>query len=90
MNATVTIEATLQYDGVTLQLDNKVTLPPGRVTVTMQPSAPKTGPGMLEVLERIHENQRQRGRHPMTEAEMAAEIAALRADDDEYEELCNR
>jgi hypothetical protein len=83
---TITIEATLQPDGVTLHLDKKVALPPGRVTVTVQPTVPKTGPTMLEVLDRIHRDQQQRGRRPMTEQEMAAEIARLRAEDDEYDE----
>jgi hypothetical protein len=82
----ITIEATLQPDGVTLRLDKKVALPPGRVTLTVQPSEPRSGPTMLEVLDRIHQDQQQRGRRPMTEEEMAAEIAQLRADDEEYEE----
>jgi hypothetical protein len=67
-------------------LDNKVTLPPGRVTVTLQASTPKAGPEMLEVLDRIHRDQQQRGRRPMTEKEMAAEIAAMQAEDEEYEQ----
>jgi hypothetical protein len=41
---------------------------------------------MLEVLDRIHRDQQQRGRRPMTEQEMAAEIAQLRAEDEDYEE----
>jgi hypothetical protein len=76
-----TIEATLQPDGVTLQLDHKLALPPGRVTITVQLTASKAGPTMLEVLDRIHRDQQQRGRKPVTEEEMAAEIAQMRADD---------
>jgi hypothetical protein len=38
---------------------------------------------MLEVLERIHQDQQRRGRKPMTEEEMAAEIARMRAEDDD-------
>ena len=83
---TITVEATLQPDGVTLQLEQKLALPPGRVTVTVQPTVAKTGPTMLEVLDRIHRDQQQRGRRPMTEEEMAAEIAQMRDNDDEYEE----
>ena len=83
---TITVEATLQPDGVTLQLDEKVALPPGRVTVTVRPTQAQSGPTMLEVLDRIHHEQRQRGRRPMTEEEMAAEIAQLRAEDVAYEE----
>ncbi len=83
---TITVEATLEPDGVTLHLEKKVALPPGRVTVTVQPSGPVSGPTMLEALDRIHRDQQQRGRRPMTEAEMATEIAQMRAEDDEYEE----
>jgi hypothetical protein len=86
LNTTITIEATLQPDGVTLQLEKKLDLPPGRVTVTVQPTGPRSGPTMLEVLDRIHHDQRQRGDRAMTEEEMAAEIAQMRAEDDEYEQ----
>jgi hypothetical protein len=41
---TITVEGTLQADGVTLRLEKKVALPPGRVTVTVQPAAAKAGP----------------------------------------------
>jgi hypothetical protein len=83
---TITVEATLQPDGVTLHLEKKVALPPGRVIVTVQPSRPASGPTMLEVLDRIHCDQQQRGRRPMTEQEMASEIAELRGEDGGYEE----
>ena len=79
----ITVEATLQPDGLTLQLENKLALPPGRVTVTVQPTVLRTGPTMLEVLDRIHQNQQQRGRTPMTEEEMSAEVAQMRAEDDQ-------
>jgi hypothetical protein len=84
--APITVEATLQPDGVTLQLEKKLALPPGRVTVTVQPTEPRSGPTMLEVLDRLHREQNERGRRPMTEAEMNDEIAHLRGEDDEYEE----
>jgi hypothetical protein len=83
---TITLEATLQPDGVTLQLQKKVDLPPGRVTVTVQPTGRKPGPTMLEELDRIHREQQEQGRKPMTEEEMAAEIARLRTEDEEYEQ----
>jgi hypothetical protein len=82
---TITAEATLQPDGVTLRLEKKLALPPGRVLVTVQPTESRSGPTMLEVLDRIHRDQQQRGRPPMSEEEMAAEIAQLRAEE-EYEE----
>jgi hypothetical protein len=81
----ITIEATLLPDGQTLQLSEKLALPPGRVRVTVEAAGPKSGPTMLEVLERIHRDQQRRGRRPMTEEEMAAEINRMRSEDDEYE-----
>jgi hypothetical protein len=88
---TITIQGTLQADGVTVQLEKKVALPPGRVTVTVQIAPPvQAGPTMVEVLDRIHRDQQARGRKPMTEEQMAAEIAELRADDEEYEERCRQ
>ena len=81
-----TIAATLQPDGVTLHLEQNLALPPGSVTVTVQSAVPRSGPSMLEVLDRIHLEQKLRGRTPMTEEEMAAEIAQMRGHDEEYEE----
>jgi hypothetical protein len=81
----ITVEANLQPDGLTLQLEKKLTLPPGRVLVTVQPTEPRSGPTMLEVLDRIHRDQQHRGQRPMTEEEMAAEIAQMRSDDEAYE-----
>lgn len=82
----VTVNGVLQPDGETLRLEKKLALPPGRVTVTVQPVAPQSGQTMLEVLDRIHRDQQQRGRVPMSEEAMAAEIAQLRAEDNDYEQ----
>jgi hypothetical protein len=82
----ITVEATLQADGKTLRLEKKLDLPPGRISVTLLSAGPNTGETMLEALDRIHREQLQRGRQPMAEEEMAAEIAKMRAEDDEYEE----
>lgn len=79
------VEADLQDDGVTLRLAKKLSLPPGKVHVIVQPSSAAEGPDVLEILEQIHQRQQERGRKPMTEEEMEREIAALRAEDDEYE-----
>ena len=79
--STIIVEATLQPDGMTLALATKLALPPGRVTVTVQPAETTSGPTMLEVLDRIHHDQRQRGHEYPTEEEMAAEIARMRAED---------
>lgn len=86
MNSTITIDATLQADGLTLNLANKLPLPPGPVTVTVRSAISSTGPTMLEVLDRIHDAQAQRGCKAPTEEEMAAEIARLRAEDSDYDE----
>jgi hypothetical protein len=83
---TITVEATLQPDGVTLHLEERLSLPPGRVTVTVQPPRSASGLTMLEVLDCIHREQQRRGRRPMTEEEIAAEIAQMRGDDDADEE----
>jgi len=45
MNTTaITVETTLRPDGVALQLDKQVALPPRRVTVTVQPARATSGP----------------------------------------------
>ena len=64
-----------------MQLDNKLELPPGRVLLAVRAAEPTSGPTMLEVLDRIHQEQQQRGRKPMTEEEMPAEIARIRGDE---------
>jgi uncharacterized protein YkwD len=81
----ITVEATLHPDGVTLQLEKKLAMSPGRVTVTVQSTRPSSGPTMLEVLERIHQERQKRGYAPMTEEEMIAEIAQMRAEDNNDE-----
>ncbi len=75
---TITVEARLQADGVTLHLEKRLALPPGRANVTVQPTGPGFDPSMLEVLDRNHRDRQQRGRKPMTEEEMAAEIVQMR------------
>jgi len=79
------VEGILQPDGVTVQLDRKVPVPPGRVMVDVRPATSNSGPTMLEVLDRIHQDQRRRNQVPMTYEEMAREIEQMRAEDDEYE-----
>jgi hypothetical protein len=81
-----TVEATLDSDGKTLNLDDLLPLPPGRVVLTVRAAKQQTGPAMVEVLEAIHRAQQQRGHRPMTAEEMAAEIADMRRNEDEYEQ----
>ena len=85
VTATVSVPAVLQDDGLTLRLDAKLSLPPGRVSVTIQPETPVTGQTALEVLARIHREQQDRGQIPKTAAEIDAEIAEIR-DDEGYEQ----
>lgn len=82
----ITVEGTLQPDGETLRLETKLALPPGRVSVTVQSAEPRSGPTMLEVLDRIHQDQQRQGRRPMTEEEMVAEITQIRAEGADDEE----
>jgi hypothetical protein len=84
--STMNVHATLQPDGLTLRLEEKLTLPPGRVSVTIQAEESTAGPTMLEVLKRIHREQFERGRLPMTEEEMVTGIAEVCDDDKDYEE----
>jgi hypothetical protein len=81
----ITVNGTLQPDGITVELEHKVALPPGRVTVEVRRANTAPGPTMLEVLDRIHQEQRGRGRPPMTDEQMASEIDQMREDDEEYE-----
>jgi hypothetical protein len=82
----IVVNGTLQPDGKTVRLEQKVALPPGRVTVEVRPASPASGPTMLQVLDRIHFDQRQRGQVPMSDQEMAREIEHMGQEDDEYEE----
>lgn len=59
--------------------------PPITVEATLHADG-VTFPTMLEVLDRIHRDQQQRGRPPMTEEQMTAELAQREADDEEYDE----
>ncbi|HVS39929.1 MAG TPA: hypothetical protein VMS17_30505 [Gemmataceae bacterium] len=80
----VVMTGTLQPDGA-LVLDERPSLPPGRVRVTMQVIEPATGPedGFITRMERVWADQKARGHVPRTREEIDAEINALR---DEAEE----
>lgn len=86
MTTRITVNGILQSDGVTLRLEKRLSLQPGRVSVTVQQTGAESGPTMLEVLENIHQDQQRRGHPQMTEEEMAAEIAQARAEDEESED----
>lgn len=77
------IEGTLKPDG-TLELDQKPSLSPGRVTVILQPSHAKTPGqrGLADVIDEIHKGQQARG----FQGRSAKEIEeGLREGEDEYE-----
>ena len=62
MDMPVTVQGTLRPDG-TLELAQKVTLPPGQVTVTIQPAgaAAPAGRGLADVIDEIRKGQEARG-----------------------------
>ncbi len=78
-----TIEATLESNGQ-LRLIHQPRLPPGPVRVTIRSTA-SVGPrrGMAAVIQEIDADQRSRGYHGRTAAELQAEEEARQAEDDE-------
>src|SRR6266702_507250 len=78
-----TIEATLDSNGQ-LQLTHQPRLPPGPVRVTIRVAAP-VGPrrGMADVIKKIVADQRLRGFHGRTSAELKAEEDACQAEERE-------
>jgi hypothetical protein len=83
---TVIIQGTLKSDG-SLELDEKPTLTPGRVQVTLQPlpiAAPPTG-GLAETIEAIRRYQQGQGYAGRTPEELASDEDLRRTDEDEYE-----
>ena len=86
MNASsVIVEGMLQPDGLTLRLEKKLAMPPGRVTVAVHPAKVHGGSTMLETLDRILADQKNRNQNAKTDEETAAEIAQVRSEDDEAE-----
>jgi hypothetical protein len=80
----VVVEGTLKPDG-TLELDQKPSLAPGRVTVILQSAQASTTPrrGLADVIDEIRQGQQARG----FQARSAQEIeAGLREGEDEYEQ----
>ena len=81
----VEVQGTLDTDG-TLRLDEKPSLPAGRVTVVLKaaPALPPGAPmGLLERMEQGRKQLEDAGHHFMNEEEMAAWIRELRGEDDE-------
>src|SRR2546421_12849973 len=78
-----TLDATLDSNGQ-LRLTKQPRLPPGPVRVTIRVAAP-VGPrrGMADVIQEIDTDQRLRGFHGRTAAELQAEEEARQAEDDQ-------
>jgi hypothetical protein len=80
MNSAVVIQGILKSDG-SLELQEKVNLPPGRVQVmvTPLPELPKADP-FWQMMQRIWEGQKARGHVPRSSEEVEAERRTLRED----------
>jgi hypothetical protein len=86
LNAIV-VQGTLKVDG-TLELDEKPTLAPGRVYVTLQPVLVDSKPqgGLAETINEIRQYQQARGYRGNTPEETARDEDQRRADEDAYEQ----
>jgi hypothetical protein len=84
--STIVIQGTLKPDG-TLELDEKPTIAPGRVHVTLQPVSAGSPPkgGLAETIEEIRQFQQASGYKGRTPEETACEEDDRRADEDAYE-----
>jgi hypothetical protein len=81
MSATPIIVRGVVKDDGTLELAEKVNLPPGPVQVTVQP-APEEG-SLAALMERIWAGQRARGFVPRTAEQVEAERRAMRDESEE-------
>jgi hypothetical protein len=88
MSATVVLQGTLKADG-TLELDKKVSLPAGRVQVTVQPlPQPKLqGEDWWQCMQQIRAEREAAGYPFMTEQEVQAHIEDLRSGDERLEQV---
>ena len=83
---------TVRADG-TLELDEKLALPPGRVKVRVDPApATQAQPteGLVEFVDRLRREMEAAGSHFMNDEEVSAWIDELRSDWDEREESLER
>ncbi len=89
MHTSIIVQGTLKPDG-TLDLDQKPSLAPGRVQVTVEILAPPVPArrGLIEVMDEIRESQRARGYQGRTLEVMQAEEATRREEDEDYERRC--
>jgi hypothetical protein len=80
------IEGTLKPDG-TLELDQKLSLSPGRVQVTVKSLLSPTARhrGLVDVIDEIRRDQLARGYLGRTAEEVAADEAERKAEEDDYD-----
>jgi hypothetical protein len=82
-----TVEGTLKPDG-TLELDQRPSLPPGRVTVVLrQQTEPAMQEGWWPYMQRVRAEREAAGYHFMNEGEMEAHIQWLREDEDRIDRI---
>ena len=87
----VVVEGTLKPDG-TLELDQKPSLSPGRVQVTVKPLLRSSTAvrGLVEVMDEIRQSQRARGYQGRTPQEMQLEEKLRQEEDEDYERRCEQ
>ncbi len=78
----VVIHGQIRPDG-TLQVEEKVNLPPGPVNVTVEAAPAAARKGTLQVLEEIWAEREARGMVGRSKEEIDAEINAMRDEDEE-------
>jgi hypothetical protein len=78
----VVVQGTLKPDG-TLELDQKPSLPPGRVTVVLRQASEPTPPNedWWQFMQRVRAEREAAGYHFMNEEEMNAHLEWLREGD---------
>jgi hypothetical protein len=83
----IVVEGTLKPDG-TLELDQKPSLSPGRVTVILrQKSKPTAQEGWWPYMQRVRAEREAAAYHFLNEAEMEAHIQRLREDEDRIDRI---
>jgi hypothetical protein len=80
MSVQVTLQGTVTADG-SLELDDRVAMPEGRVLVTVRPVVqPASNDPFWQRMEQIWEGQRARGHVPRPKEQIDAELRELRDD----------
>ena len=83
MSTQIVVQGTVRADG-TLELDETLPLPAGRVQITVQPVVqPPPHDPFWEMMKRIWAGQRARGHVPRSVEEVQAERRALREESEE-------